>query len=76
MTTKVDKSKVLGAIEKARREFGEGKYILTYDHSAGEWVASKKDTKGDGGLTKYMQRNKLGVHGISESSVLFGGGLE
>ncbi|PFA06609.1 hypothetical protein [Bacillus cereus] len=66
MTTKTDKpkSKVLGAIDKARKEFGEGKYILTYDKSVGEWTASAKQAeKGNGGLEAYEKRNKLGKYG-------------
>ncbi|MDA1677025.1 hypothetical protein [Bacillus cereus group sp. TH152-1LC] len=55
-------------IAKARKEFGENRYLITYDHNADEWKAQKKVVKGDGGMTAYVER-----HGCDEDSVLFGG---
>lgn len=55
-------------IAKAREEFGENGYLITYDHNAGEWKTRKKIRKGDAGLSAYEARN-----GCDEDSVLFGG---
>ncbi|HDR8151557.1 hypothetical protein [Bacillus cereus] len=63
-------------IAKAREKYGEDGYNIEYDYSAGEWKICKKIKKGDGGLDEYEKRHKLGVYGIGENSVLFGGGLE
>ncbi|PGU35235.1 hypothetical protein COD66_06460 [Bacillus cereus] len=55
-------------IAKAREEFGENGYLITYDHNAQEWKSYKKVVKGDGGMTAYVARN-----GYDEDSVLLGG---
>lgn len=54
-------------IAKARKEFGENGYLITYDHNAQKWKARKKVVKGDGGMSAYMARN-----GCDEDSVIFG----
>ncbi|MFA2830000.1 hypothetical protein AB1I80_06590 [Bacillus paranthracis] len=56
---KIDKKKtaVLKVIEAARKQFGENRYLIEYDHNAQEWKARKKVVKGDGGMTAYVTRN-------------------